>query len=87
MCENSQRKRKSTERFIDMLHSPLYILLYFPLDKTYDILPSNSHFLPTNGSALTVALRETINVSCNGESFDAVVCARGMSDFYCSVFH
>jgi hypothetical protein len=78
MSGSGHRKRKSTERFMDMLHSPIYILLYFPLDKTYNILASNSHFLPSDGSALRMPLKETIKILSNGESFDAVICARGM---------
>jgi hypothetical protein len=72
-----QRSRRPTERFVESVTSPMYILLFFPMDNTYNIYGSNSHYLPSDSSALTAPIKSPIFVTCGGEKFEAIICARG----------
>lgn len=71
------RKPPQVQRLTDELEGPIYVLLYFPIDRTYNIFPSNSHFLPSDGTAVTAPLRTQIVVKCGTSTFQATICARG----------
>lgn len=86
LMADSQRIRKPVQRFQDELQSPLYVLLFFPIDNKYNYFPSNSHFLPADGSAFTMPYQSKIFISCNGKKLEAVICHRSIfHEFYCQI--
>jgi hypothetical protein len=72
----SQRIRRPPLKFVDALREPLYVLLYFPVDRTHNIYPTNSHLLHQDGTAITAPLKTAITVTCMNEQFEAIICAR-----------